>query len=146
MCRFISDHKFTHKSLKAQKILRAQSEILAKILRGELTGEARREALALPEGGAELLVSCHPEQYSATALARAAEDADTQLRGLWLTGLRDAEGLPIVVLRVEADNSRRVARSLERYGFSVLQAQGADSAPTAQERERAAELLRYIEI
>jgi hypothetical protein len=95
----------------------------------------------------ELLLSCHPTDYSASAIARAVEDCDAQLLGLSVTSMRDDNGYPVIALRVNLRDASGVDRSLRRYGFNTIFVGTAhDSARTTRARERANELLHYLEI
>lgn len=101
-----------------------------------------------PEYGT-LSVVCRRGQYSASAIARAVEDADAHLVNLNVTGSLTDAGDNIVELRVSHRNTAAVARSLARYGFDVIAADGdADPAfaesPTAQ--NPLAALQHYLDI
>ncbi|MCM1036702.1 MAG: hypothetical protein NC406_05185 [Bacteroides sp.] len=75
-----------------------------------------------------LRVECSPAMYSASLIARAVEDCDARLLNLNVTGMSATEPLMSVLLRVSHRDPERVSRSLERYGFSVADARGDDSA------------------
>ena len=101
-----------------------------------------------PEAG-DLLVACHRGHYSASAIARAVEDADAQLLNLNVTALRaDADDTStLVALRVNRRDLASVARSLARYGYDVLDFDSPADPETIEEaRLRAAEILRYLEL
>lgn len=98
-----------------------------------------------------LLVACDRREYSASRLARAVEDADAHLLNLNVTSLRadDApDGTVVVALRVGRRDALAVARSIERYGYDVLDFSGDtgddDSYDTA--RRNADALLRLLEM
>ena len=97
-----------------------------------------------------LLVACDRREYSASRLARAVEDADAHLLNLNVTSLRadDApDGTVVVALRVGRRDALAVARSIERYGYDVLDFDGDgsdDSYDTA--RRNADTLLRLLEM
>lgn len=98
-----------------------------------------------------LLVACDRREYSASRLARAVEDADAHLLNLNVTSLRadDApDGTVVVALRVGRRDALAVARSIERYGYDVLDFSGDtgddDSYDTA--RRNADTLLRLLEM
>ena len=102
-----------------------------------------------PEAG-DLLVACHRGHYSASAIARAVEDADAQLLNLNVTALRadaDDTSALVVALRVNRRDLASVARSLARYGYDVLDFDSPADPETIEEaRLRAAEILRYLEL
>lgn len=133
--------------------------ILSKFLAGGLSAEERIDLLDPAAGeAAELLVACAPSDYSASAIARAVEDTDTQLLRLAVTGLRDAADRPVIALRVNRSHADGVARSLARYGYDTIasrepgdvsRACSAASAPSPESDRaacRAAELLRLLEV
>lgn len=98
-----------------------------------------------------LLVACDRRDYSASRLARAVEDADAHLLNLNVTSLLadDApDGTVVVALRVGRRDALAVARSIERYGYDVLDFSGDtgddDSYDTA--RRNADTLLRLLEM
>lgn len=64
-----------------------------------------------------IVVECPAEQYSASALAHAAEDADAHLVDLWSTP--SDNGNIKVTLRVRHTDPSAVINSLERYGYEV---------------------------
>lgn len=96
-----------------------------------------------------LLVCCRRADYSASRIAQAAEDVDAHVLNLNVTALRP-DDMPadcvVVALRVARREALSVVRSLERYGFDVLDFDGASQADDETARERAAELLRYLEM
>lgn len=97
-----------------------------------------------------LLVACDRRDYSASRLARAVEDADAHLLNLNVTSLLAddvPDGTVVVALRVGRRDPRPVARSIERYGYDVLDFAGDgsdDSYDTA--RRNADALLRLLEM
>lgn len=96
-----------------------------------------------------LLVACDRRDYSASRLARAVEDADAHLLNLNVTSLRadDApDGTVVVALRVGRRDALAVARSIERYGYDVLDFDGDDDDSGDTARRNAAALLRLLEM
>ncbi len=101
-----------------------------------------------------LLVACRRADYSASRMARAVEDADAHLLNLNVTALPADDFMPdsvVVALRVGRRDATPVVRSLERYGYEVLDFASdspadadADSLDTA--RLNAAALLRLLEM
>ena len=91
-----------------------------------------------------LLVGCPAQDYSASAIARAVEDADARLINLNVTSL----GTPpagVVALRVGHISPERVARSLERYGYEILSVECDDTADDTL-RRRYGELMKMLDI
>lgn len=84
--------------------------------------------------------------YSASAVARAVEDADATLLDLIATP--DREGLPSlhVSLHVSHSDPSAVVRSLERYGYDVTAASGESNADLDTARERFAALSLYLNV
>ena len=108
-----------------------------------------------------LLVSCRPEDYSASRIAHAVEDCDAHLLNLNITSMggkednefflagreEDSGKFPLVFdIRVSHRDAGRVSRSLERYGYTVLQSAGAPSADEQTMRNRIDNLFRYLEV
>lgn len=90
-----------------------------------------------------LLVGCRHGQYMASRLARAVEDADAQLLNLDVTSLQ-ADGFSIVVaLRVSHRDPASVARSVERYGYTVIET-SAHLGDDDNIRDRYDELMHYL--
>ncbi len=101
----------------------------------------------LPERNdcSELTVTCHPADYSASALARAVEDCDAHLLNLNLTSDTTPGGEAVVELRVGLLDASGVARSLERHGYTVTSMRSPiESSDEATTRRRAEELMHYL--
>lgn len=99
----------------------------------------------------DMLVACPRDNYSASAVARAVEDADAHLLNLNVTALKvhpDDDTTILIALRVSRRDAASVARSLARYGFHTLDFTTPDAvaADLDAARARAAELLRYLEM
>lgn len=92
-----------------------------------------------------LLIGMNPQDYSASQIAHAVEDADARLLNLNVTAIESPEARLVVALRVNHRDPERVARSLERYGFSIL---NLDSSAENDDiiRRRYDELMRIINI
>lgn len=101
-----------------------------------------------PAGGDQscLLVSCARADYSASMMARAVEDCDAQVLNLNVTSLDGGASKLVVAMRVSHRNPHAVARSLERYGFDVVDVFSDSEEENERMRERANEVLRYLEI
>lgn len=102
----------------------------------------------------ELSVVCSRSQYSASAIARAVEDADAHLLNLNVTSVHpwprssddfDSDAL-VVDLRVSHRNAGAVARSLERYGFTVGDIRQGFDADFENLRSRIEQLMTQIEL
>lgn len=97
----------------------------------------------------ELTVACSRADYSASAIARAVEDCDAHLLNLNVTSEPSSDGRMLVELRISHRNACPVARSLERYGYSVVgvsQDGAAGDGADAVARERVVQLLHYLDI
>ena len=91
-----------------------------------------------------LLVGCRAGDYSASRIAHAVEDADARLLNLNVTGLESEMGI-VVALRVGHRDPQRVARSLERYGYTILSVESDNPSDDIIQR-RYEELMRILEI
>lgn len=89
-------------------------------------------------------IECRPEDYSASHVARAVEDADVHLVDL-LTNPTD-EGYIRVTLRVRCDDATGVVNSLERYGYTVLNVFGSNPASPTVAFERLLALQTLINV
>lgn len=92
-----------------------------------------------------LTVACGVADYAASHIARAVEDADARLLNLNVTSAAANSGRVVVALRVGHRDPERVARSLERYGYTVLGVR-ADEADDLTLRRRYDELMRYLQL
>lgn len=105
------------------------------------------EAL-FPSNGesARFLVGCRRSDYSASRIARAVEDCDAHLLNLNVTSLERPDAEVVVDLRVDRRNPSAVMRSLERYGYEVLEYDGWRTLDDDTARERYEELMHYLSI
>ena len=81
-----------------------------------------------------VVVELAPSAYSASSLAHAVEDVDTHLVDLWSV---PSKGDTVrVTLRVRCADPSAVVASLERYGYTVVEASGSSyrDAEVAMER------------
>ncbi|MCM1004906.1 MAG: hypothetical protein NC402_01265 [Prevotella sp.] len=92
----------------------------------------------------EIEITCPANSYSASALTLAAEDADAPVLSL-LAYPADA-GMLNVYLRINRSDPSQAVRSLERHGFTVTNATGAEYADAEMSRERWEELQHYLNI
>lgn len=88
-----------------------------------------------------ILIGTGRDDFMASRIARAVEDADANLINMNVVGLSDAENNNLVHLRVGHRDPERVARSLERYGYNVLRISGEESSDNSID-----ELLHYLSI
>jgi len=106
-----------------------------------------------------LLVGCRREDYSASRIAHAVEDCNAHLLNLNVTAIDQTAGydndgeatvdgkFPVVCdLRVSHRNAESIARSLERYGYTVIMSSNNDTHDDSILRRRINELFRYLEI
>ncbi|MBD5268452.1 MAG: hypothetical protein HDS45_02470 [Bacteroides sp.] len=106
--------------------------------------EGMSRLIATRDDSSVLTIECSPEQYSASAIAHAVEDADVHLVDLLS---RAAEGGKLRVnLRVRVADPEGVARSLERYGYRVIDRSGGTSAGDAILAERLASLQALLNV
>jgi len=97
------------------------------------------------EESSALSVACFPINYSASKIATAVEDCDTHLLNLNLTSECLPSGEVVVDLRVGVRNPEGIARSLERYGYTVVRMPEGPLPDEDTMRERVNELLRIID-
>lgn len=118
------------------------------ILTDSLSEMERLTTLIPPQPeSAELTVSCAPADFLASAIARAVEDADAHLINLNVTSRRHPDGSLLVHLRVNRRSPAAVARSLQRYGFTVIDGGPAEASPLDSTlSDRAAQLLRILDV
>ncbi|MDD6890251.1 MAG: hypothetical protein PUD39_08330 [Bacteroidales bacterium] len=95
-----------------------------------------------------LVVACKSQDYSASAIARAVEDCDAHVVNLNVLSRPGRCGELQVSLRIDRRNPSRAVRSLQRYGYEVVEVDSPDGfdADAEQARSRANELLRYLEM
>lgn len=110
------------------------------------------------EHWSRLLVSCRRRDYSASALARAVEDCDAHLLNLNVTSghrpaapaygydgdfMADADRVTVDI-RVDLRDISALSRSLLRYGFEIIGADGSDVHP--DDSSALENLLRYLSV
>lgn len=104
------------------------------------------DAEAAPES-TDLLVACPAADYSAAAMARAAEDCDAHITYLHLLPQRSENGDLLTALRVNRVDGLAVARSLERYGYKVVSIRSSLACEGMESlSHRAREVMRYLEL
>lgn len=89
-----------------------------------------------------LTVACQRQDYSASRIAHAVEDCDAHLLNLNVTADSPSADIVTVELRVGHRNPTSVARSLQRYGFCVVNGM-PDDDDTGQDTPV---LQRFLEI
>ena len=98
------------------------------------------------EESSELTVACYRSDYSASRMAHAAEDADAQILNLNITSAESDYGEILVDLRVNRRNVLSVARSLERYGYRVVDTRENGVSIGNPLSERIGELLVHLNV
>lgn len=111
----------------------------------DIRHSARHLFPPLPESS-ELTLVCRRDDYSASAIARAVEDADAHLLNLNVTSADAGPDEVSVELRVSHRNTGGVARSLERYGFRVTDVREGYDDDFEKMRHRIDELMTRIEL
>lgn len=89
-------------------------------------------------------LECAPADYSASAIARAVEDADVHL--VDLLSAPGLEGKISVTLRIRCDNPEGVIHSLERYGYTVTDGCSRSDSQPSVAWERLLELQTLINV
>ncbi len=134
-------------------LLDAPGRLLGVTKSGEIIGHIDETSLLeglgrmiMPrDDSSTLTLECKPEQYSASVIAHAVEDADAHLVDLISRGTED--GRLRITLRVRALDSEGAVRSLERYGYEVIEtsAEGG-SADQSILAERLASLRTLLNV
>ena len=78
-----------------------------------------------------ITVECRAEDYSASIISHAVEDSDAHLVDLF--SVPAEEGKISVTLRVRHSDPTAAVRSLERYGFQVMEAHSAGDSMQSME-------------
>lgn len=91
-----------------------------------------------------IVVECAPESYSASSIAHAVEDADAHL--VDMISRPGSEGRLNVTLRVRMTDPSAAVRSLERYGYEVVESSGREMANAAVAEERLSALQVYLNV
>ena len=133
---------------KFRNILLRKDDITVQNVTIPASPASRLERLFPPvEESSTILLACPRGDYSASRIARAVEDCDAHLLNLNITS--DGETFDnriIAELRVSHHNPESVGRSLERYGYEVVDAEGAPLADDSLMRSRYDELMHYLGI
>lgn len=91
-----------------------------------------------------IVINAAPAQYSASAIAHAVEDADAHL--VDLISHPDGDNKIRVTLRVRLSDPSAAIRSLERYGFDVIEASGPHYADAEVAEERLKALQVFLNV
>lgn len=94
----------------------------------------------------ELSIACYRADYSASRISRAVEDADAHLLNLNLTSEVLPTGEVIVDLRISHRTPFNVVRSLERYGYKVIEVRDSSNSNDTTLSDRISELFAYINV
>ena len=89
----------------------------------------------------ELTVMCRREDYSASVIARAVEDADAHLLNMNVTS-----EVPCEDLRISHRNAGAAASSLERYGLTVTAIHSGFDADAELTARRIDELMADLNV
>lgn len=89
-------------------------------------------------------VECPAEDYSASRIARAVEDADVHL--VDMLSVPAADGYLSVMLRVRCEDPTSVTHSLERYGYSVTEVSANSWCDGEAALERLMEVKALLDI
>lgn len=137
--------KGTGKQQKILKITPPYGSERASVSSGALTDICFDELFPPLPDSSSLLVGTGREDFMASRIAHAVEDADANLLNMNVTRLDDDFNKHIIHLRVNHRNPERVARSLERYGYNILSLseEGMDFQELA---DRHNELMHYLSI
>lgn len=98
------------------------------------------------EDESTLVLGCMRGHYSASRIARAVEDCDAHLLNLNVTSTPSDLADIVVEIRVNHRNAEAISRSLERYGYDILEAKSNHAEDNERMRSRVNELLRYLEV
>ncbi len=134
------------------KLLESPSQRLDVVRKGKSIGyidavsllEALGRMLPPRETGSDISIECAPADFSASAIARAVEDADAHLLDFWSEPVKS--GRTGVHLRISHSNPEAAVRSLRRYGFDVREAYGHTTPDFSVEEERLSALQLFLNV
>lgn len=131
------------------RFLDAPGRILGVTSNGEMLGVVTESSLLngldnliAPRDDSSLIcLACLPEDYSASRIAHAVEDAGAHL--VDLLSVPAADGRLLVTIRVRMSDPSSAIHHLERYGYEIIEANGKEfiDAETADERLRQIRML-----
>lgn len=124
-----------------------ENDILTCLADSQAPAAERLAELMPPDSEvAELMVKCAPADFMASAIARAVEDCNAHLINMNVTSARHSDGSLMVHLRINLRNAGPVARSLERYGFEIIDSPTTASNADSTLADNANYLLRIIDL
>lgn len=98
----------------------------------------------------ELTLACEPDDFCASAIARAVEETNAHLLNLNLTSEVLSDGRCVVEIRTSSRTHDVIQRALFRYGYEVIAVNSStDTLSASNESDlqlRAAELLHILEL
>lgn len=94
----------------------------------------------------QLIVGTGHEDFMASRIAHAVEDVDASLLNMNVTGRNNPENRHIVEIRVNHRDPERVARSLERYGYNIIDLRAGDGSTGEDLSDRLDEFMHYLSI
>ena len=98
-----------------------------------------------PDSSRFILI-CNRNDYSASRIAHAIEDCNAHVLNLNVTDDVLSDNMIAVDVRVDRKEIASITRSLARYDFMVINSDDSGNAVSENERQRVAELLRYIDL
>lgn len=152
----LADNQYVDVELPVLEVFRrmmsVETKILAVVEEGNVVGYINAESMleglhnlvAPRDDSSTIEIECRKVDYSASKIAHAVEDADAHL--LDMLSRNVGEDKMRVMLRVSHTNPTSVARSLERYDYSVVSAYGSQYNAMQLSYERLAELAMYLNI
>ncbi len=93
-----------------------------------------------------LLIGCQRSDFSASAIARAVEDCDAHLLNLNVTDIEDDRAPVVIDIRTNHRDPLRIARSLQRYGYDVLDIDAPALLDDDTMRSRIDQLMLYLDM
>ncbi len=127
--------------------MRTKDEILTQFDDyGESTAPFQRLMPPPIDEATDLFVSIPAGEYSASRLAHAVEDCNAHLLFLNVMNQPNDDGWLSIALRVNRMDGIAVARSLERYGYTVTDIQGTTGTVSESLSDRTREFLHLLEV
>lgn len=123
--------------------MKKTKEIISKIPNKPLNAYLVDDLFPPVSDSTRLLLGTGREDFVASHIARAVEDADASLLNMNVIHTNDDENRNIVHIRFNHRDPERVARSLERYGYNILR---IESAVENINEQGLKELMHYLSI
>lgn len=132
---------------RIKKRLKSKDDILIQNAR-HTGGTLHSEERLFPpnEESCELSVACRREEYSASRIAHAIEDAEAHLLNLNVTSETTELGEVIADIRISHRDAGAATRSLERYGYRVTGMRYGFDRHAEMLQRRIDELLSHINV